>query len=270
MSDLIVAINNGVAVTTSQAIADGTGNQHKNVLELVRTYVADLQEFGGVAFETQPFETAGGTQQREVAILNEQQATLLLTYMRNNEIVRRFKKALVKAFYELAKKQVSPQFTIPKTFAQALALAAEQAAQIELQQAQLEAARPAIDHREAVQSSDDDISFLQMSIILQQAGYDIGRNTLMKVLRDAGVLVSSGKDRNQPTRAMMQRGYFRVTESTRVSERGNTYTDHVTYITGKGECWILDNFERLLERARSPIARKPSKSSQSTAVSQVL
>lgn len=105
----LVTLTDGQAVTTSLAIAEGTENQHKNVLELVRTYEADLAEFGRVAFETRPFATAGGTQQREVAILNEQQSTLLLTYMRNSDIVRRFKKALVKAFYELtAQRQRDP------------------------------------------------------------------------------------------------------------------------------------------------------------------
>lgn len=97
----LVTLNNGAAVTTSLAIAEGTQNQHKNVLEMVRSYLADLKEFGRVAFETRPFETAGGKQQREVALLNEQQSTLLLTYMRNSDIVRQFKKALVKAFWEM-------------------------------------------------------------------------------------------------------------------------------------------------------------------------
>lgn len=100
----LVTITDGQAVTTTLAIAEGTDTQHKNVLELVRTYKADLEEFGGVAFETRPFDTAGGQQQREFANLNEQQATLLLTYMRNSDIVRGFKKRLVKAFYELAQR----------------------------------------------------------------------------------------------------------------------------------------------------------------------
>jgi len=99
----IVTLNNGQAVTTSLAIAEGTENEHASVIKLVRTYQADLSEFGRVGFEIAPFETAGGMQSREVAILNEQQATLLLTYMRNSEIVRRFKMHLVKAFFELAK-----------------------------------------------------------------------------------------------------------------------------------------------------------------------
>lgn len=104
----IVTISNNQAVTTSFAIAAGTEVQHKNVIELVRIYQADLEEFGRVAFETSPFETAGGMQQREIAILNEQQSTLLLTYMRNNDIVRKFKKRLVKEFYDLVRSPIDP------------------------------------------------------------------------------------------------------------------------------------------------------------------
>jgi phage antirepressor YoqD-like protein len=98
----------GNAVTTSLAIAEGTEVQHKNVMELVRTYLADLQEFGLVTFEMRPFETAGGAQQREIAILNEQHATLILTYMRNSDIVRTFKKRLIKAFWDMARKLAAP------------------------------------------------------------------------------------------------------------------------------------------------------------------
>lgn len=101
----LVTITDGQAVTTTLAIADGTEVQHKNVLDLVRTYRTDLEEFGSVAFETRP-RPAGqhGGADVEFANLNEQQATLLLTYMRNSDIVRGFKKRLVKAFYELAQR----------------------------------------------------------------------------------------------------------------------------------------------------------------------
>ncbi|MCW5319665.1 phage regulatory protein/antirepressor Ant [Verminephrobacter aporrectodeae subsp. tuberculatae] len=137
----IVAMNNGQAVTTSLAIADGTGSQHKNVLELVRTYWADLEEFGRVAFETRPFETAGGQQNREVAVLNEQHASLLLTYMRNSDIVRKFKKALVKAFFELTQR-AQPPAAIPQSLSEALRLAADLADQKDQMQAQLAIVAP--------------------------------------------------------------------------------------------------------------------------------
>lgn len=99
----IVQVADGVATTTSMRIANGTQVQHKNVMELIRNYLADFEEFGGVAFETRPFNTAGGIQSQTVAILNEEQATLLFTYMRNNEIVRDFKKRLVREFYAMRK-----------------------------------------------------------------------------------------------------------------------------------------------------------------------
>lgn len=104
----IVFILDDTAVTNTLAIAAGTENEHASVIKLVRTYLSDLEEFGGVRFEIQPFETTGGSQTREIAILNEQHATLLMTYMRNSDIVRAFKKQLVKAFFELAKRQYTP------------------------------------------------------------------------------------------------------------------------------------------------------------------
>ena len=125
----IVSVNNGQVVTTSIAIADGTGVQHKNVLELVRAYIADLQDFGRVAFETRTFETTGGSQQREIAVLNEQQSTLLLTYMRNSDIVRTFKKALIKEFWRMAEELRKSSVVVPQSLPEALRLAADLAEQ---------------------------------------------------------------------------------------------------------------------------------------------
>ncbi len=72
--------------------------EHKDVLVLIRKYQSDFEEFGRVTFETAPFVTAGGMQNREVAILNEDQATLLMTMFSNTALVRKFKVNLIKAF----------------------------------------------------------------------------------------------------------------------------------------------------------------------------
>lgn len=107
MTDLVFA-RNGQALTTSVIIAENTNNTHQAMLKLVRGYLNDFEAFGRVGFEIQPFETNGGIQKREIAILNEQQATLLVTYCKNTESVRKFKVALVKAFYEM-REQLHPQ-----------------------------------------------------------------------------------------------------------------------------------------------------------------
>lgn len=102
MNDL-VTLHNGQLVTTTLAIAEGTENEHASVIALARKYQKDLEEFGPCRFEIDVVKRPqGGGSEREIAILNEQQSTLLLTYMRNSDIVRAFKKRLVRRFYEMA------------------------------------------------------------------------------------------------------------------------------------------------------------------------
>lgn len=103
LGDDITTLNNdGEPVTTSLVIADGVGNSHATVIKLIRQNIDDLQEFGPLRFQIQVTRSDGrGGQQAEVAILNEQQATLLISFMRNIGVVKEFKKQLVKAFFAM-------------------------------------------------------------------------------------------------------------------------------------------------------------------------
>lgn len=97
-------------VTNTAAIAEGVGRDHDTIIKLVDRNKSDLEEFGRVGFEIRTLDTKGGKQKQRVALLNEQQTTLLITYMRNNEVVRAFKKRLVAEFFTmrsaLAKKKM--------------------------------------------------------------------------------------------------------------------------------------------------------------------
>lgn len=102
MSTELVTIEKGEPRTNTLVIAEGTETEHDSVIKLVRKYKADLDEFGPCRFEIDVVKRSqGGGAQREIAILNEPQATLIMTYMKNTPIVREFKKALVRAFFEL-------------------------------------------------------------------------------------------------------------------------------------------------------------------------
>ncbi len=98
MNDLVI-IEENTACTNSLAIADGLGVQHASVMKMIKKYQADFEEENLVRFEirARPSGQHGGGVS-EVAVLDEYQATLLLTYMRNTAKVRLFKQALVKAF----------------------------------------------------------------------------------------------------------------------------------------------------------------------------
>ena len=116
----IVIIRDGDAVTPTTAIAAGTENEHASVISLVRKYQVDLADFGGVRFEVEPFDTAGGVQSREIALLTEPQATLLLTFMRNTDIVRAFKKKLVREFWEMVQQRNQVVPALPGDYISAL------------------------------------------------------------------------------------------------------------------------------------------------------
>lgn len=103
----LVTVIDGVAVTTTLSVAHGTGVEHSSVIRLVRDYQADFEEFGVVGFEIRKI-TAGPGRPETYAVLNEDQATLLLTYMRNSVVVRDFKKRLVWAFRELRLRSGDP------------------------------------------------------------------------------------------------------------------------------------------------------------------
>ncbi|MEW8347028.1 MAG: Rha family transcriptional regulator [Candidatus Thiodiazotropha taylori] len=89
--------------TTTLAIAEGLELSHKAIIQLTRKYLKELEEFGEVPFEmrSQGVRPQGGSSTIRCAILNEPQATLLFTFMRNNRIVKAFKVRLIKEFYRM-------------------------------------------------------------------------------------------------------------------------------------------------------------------------
>ncbi len=100
--------------TTSLIIAEGIQRKHINVIELIEDYIHDFNTFGIVRFESEKLSNGAG-RPKKIAILNERQATLLFTYMRNTEVIRKFKIWLVSKFYEMAQQQKDPVKIITKT-----------------------------------------------------------------------------------------------------------------------------------------------------------
>lgn len=97
--DSIVSLKNDDCFTDSKIIAEGTGNKHRSIQRLIETHKESLERFGKVRFEITP---SGKTNQnKNVYQLNEQQATFLMTLLRNNEVVIEFKVRLVQEFFKM-------------------------------------------------------------------------------------------------------------------------------------------------------------------------
>lgn len=98
--------------TDSKIIAKNSGIKHHAIQQITDKYINDFEEFGKVkvAFEMRASKT---NQKEKIYLYNEQQATLLLTYLKNTDKVREFKKNLVKQFFEarkLLKEKKTPEW----------------------------------------------------------------------------------------------------------------------------------------------------------------
>ena len=92
-------------------VSERLGNVHESTYRLVTEYLDDFERFGRVRFEIRPLQTRGGKQQTKFALLNENQAYLLLMYSRNSAEARELKMALVQAFSE-ARQLYKPKSTL--------------------------------------------------------------------------------------------------------------------------------------------------------------
>lgn len=104
MNDLVyLSPNTEDPFTTSEVIAECAGVKRDTVQKLIQRHGKDLREFGRVGFEIRTLQTRGGQQMAKIYHLNEQQATLLLTFLRNTPVVIEFKKELVRQFFAMRK-----------------------------------------------------------------------------------------------------------------------------------------------------------------------
>lgn len=98
--NLVYLDGNKEPYTTNEIIAECAEIDRISVRKLIENHKEDLEAFGILSFEMTKINDGRG-RPRKIYHLNEQQATLLITYLDNTKPVREFKVALVKAFFEM-------------------------------------------------------------------------------------------------------------------------------------------------------------------------
>lgn len=97
----LVAIKGNDVFTDTLVIANETDNQHHTVTRKIRDNLKEFKELGKVKFMDDTSINKGRGRKKKIYLLNEPQASFLITLLENNAIVRRFKLALVKEFYRM-------------------------------------------------------------------------------------------------------------------------------------------------------------------------
>lgn len=239
---LIVSVVDGEAVTTTLAIATGCEVDHASVIKLVRTYQADLEEFGPLGFEIHVAKRMqGGGSPTEYAILNEQQSTLILTYMRNSAIVREFKKSLIKEFWRMA--HAKPAFDYaaalndPRTLLALLTDNVKKVVALEADNTELShenlmleqkvsADAPKVGFFDAVTVTHETYSVAEVAKLI-----GTGQNRLMAFLRQRRWVTLR---KNEPMQGPIESGYLTAKLSTFEHPENGKTTVSTARVTGKG------------------------------------
>ncbi|MFW6312582.1 MAG: phage antirepressor [Spirochaetota bacterium] len=133
-------------------------------------------------------------------------------------------------------------YGLPRTFADALQLAADQARRIEQQERELLEAAPKVEFYEQVAGSKDAIDMKNAAKVLNMG---MGRNKLFAFLREQDILMRD----NMPYQEYIDRGYFRVIEQSYQRSNGEWHVSRKTVVYQRG----LDYIRKIVEKAQRAI-----------------
>ena len=188
----------------------------------------DYQRFNKI------IETTGG---RKIEYALSIDAAKELSMVEGNE-----KGKQARQYFIACEKKLIQQFQIPKSYSEALKLAATQAEQIETQQKLIETQQPKVLFADAVATSDRSCLVSELAKILNQNGVNIGQNRLFVWLRENGYLCSKGEAYNQPTQRAMDLGLFEIKKTTINKPDGSIIVSVTTKVTGKGQIYFVSKF----------------------------
>lgn len=143
-------------------------------------------------------------------------------------IAKQFKKEVKKILHEI---RTTGGYAVPKTFGEALQLAANQQICIERQQAEIAEMKPMVDGYKRISESKGLKTLKEVADIL-----GFGEKTYFAMLRDMGILFRENGT-NLPKREYIKSGYFEVKEVP-YERKGEPCLYTKVYVTAKGLLWL--------------------------------
>ncbi|MBD2702305.1 phage regulatory protein/antirepressor Ant [Spirosoma sp. BT702] len=252
MSNIILPINTiegSLQVVNTIDFAEGLGIQHASIIKTIREYLPAIEkDFGRVRFQIGPFETAGGVQQVNYALLTEDQSLFVGSLSRNSERVVEFKSVLVRSFAEarrrLSNSTPTPSYQIDDPIQRAEAWIREQKEKQALvfENAEL---KPKADYATKVLDSSN-------TLITTNIAQELGMSAiaLNRLLQEKGVQYKRGGMWNL-TAKYNGKGYAKLATFHHPGRDGSSRTEHSLVWTEAGRELI----HSLLNPAMTPAAQ---------------
>lgn len=230
MNALIVGVTQNSM--TSLQIAEITGKRHPDVKRDIRTLLEkglDASNFAHISYSD------SSNRQQEAFSLTKKGCLILAS---GYDALLREK--IINRWEEL---ETSRHATLPKTFSEALRLAADQAERIEEQRRCIESNKPKVLFADSVETSKDSVLIGELAKIITANGYKIGQKKLFAWLRNNGYLCKRhGESYNSPNQRYVEQGLFKIKKRTISQPDGNTIVSSTTKVTGKGQIYFVNKF----------------------------
>jgi anti-repressor protein len=221
----------------SRLISNELGVENRATIQTINKYKERLEDYGEVTFQMLPSINSASNQKETVCFLNEMQATFLVTLSKNSEKAVSLKQKLVESYHYYKSKN---QPVLPKTFSEALQLAADQAKQLEAQ-------RPKVEFAESIEQSTDSIEVGDFANVLCKKGIEIGRNRLFKILKDKDGL-NLLLDTDKPRQYALDNKWMEVIEYKFQDKKEVDRLVRKVMITGRGQSYIFSKIKSLLDK----------------------
>lgn len=114
--------------------------------------------------------------------------------------------------------------------------------QLKAKDIQIKEMKPKAIFADAVATSQTDILIGELAKIIKQNGVDMGQNRLFKWLRKYNYLGTRGSNYNMPTQYSMERGLFRIKETSITHSDGHITINKTPKVTGKGQQYFINKF----------------------------
>lgn len=247
MKELVFKGESNQVLTNSLLVAEKFGKNHKHVLDAIRELISSAEKLAVLKMFVPSTYIASNNKENPMFIMNRDGFTLLAMGFTGEKTLQ-FKLEYINAFNKMEEAIKNGGFNVPKSFREALLLAAEQQEVIENQQkqieeknAKIEADKPKVLFSEAVSASNKSILVRELAKLITQNGYQIGKKQLYERLRKAGYLCSSGESYNQPTQTYMNMGLFHLKKTSVICD-GESRVYTVTKVTPKGQIYFINKF----------------------------
>lgn len=245
MKELVFKGESNQVLTNSLLVAEKFGKEHNKVIRDIQN-LSCSDEFRAANFGVSSYISLQNKELPMYVMTKDGFSFLVMGY--TGVKAGMFKEEYIKAFNKMEETIKNGGFNVPKSFREALLLAAEQQEVIENQQkqieeknAKIEADKPKVLFSEAVSASSKSILVRELAKLITQNGYQIGEKQLYERLRKAGYLCSSGESYNQPTQTYMNMGLFHLKKTSVICDgEGKVYT--VTKVTPKGQIYFINKF----------------------------